>query len=61
MLLGAFAALSLLIGVVTWLISGNWWMLPVTAVGCFLLLVAAMFLFLLYLCKRVDQDVPGRR
>ena len=58
MLLGAYAALSLLIGAVSWWLSGVLWLLPVTAVGSFLLLLLATFLFLLYLCKRVDQNVP---
>ena len=64
MLLGAFAALSLIAGILfcfgngafsgtTWL-----WLLPVTTLGCLLLLVLLAFLFLLYLCKRVDQNVP---
>ena len=43
---GAFASLS-------------WqWMLPVGFVVSFLLLLVVAFLFLLYLCSRVDQDVP---
>ena len=43
---GAFASLS-------------WqWMLPVGFVVSFLLLLTAAFLFLLYLCSRVDQNVP---
>ena len=64
MLLGAFAALSLIIGVVVCLAenafaAGAWiWMLPVTAIGSLLALILLMFLFLMYLCKRVDQDVP---
>ena len=42
---GAFASLS-------------WqWILPVSFVGSFLVLTLLAFLFLLYLCKRVDQDV----
>jgi len=63
MLLGAFAALSLLIGIgvcvlkdasgLTWL-----WLLPVTALVCLLVLVALAFGFLMILCKRVDQTVP---
>ena len=64
MLLGAFAALSFVIGVVACFVTGafgtaSWiWMLPVTVVGCLLTMIVLMFLFLLYLCKRVDQDVP---
>ena len=34
------------------------WMLPVTALGAFLGLVLLGFLGLLYMCKRVDQNVP---
>jgi len=58
MLLGAFAALSLLIGLVVWRMTGTLWLLPVTAVGCLLGLVLLAFVFLLYLCSRVDQSVP---
>ena len=35
-----------------------YWLLPVSALGYFLLLALAGFLFLMYLCKRVDQSVP---
>ena len=43
---GAFASLS-------------WqWMMPVGFVVSFLLLLLVAFLFLLYLCSRVDQNVP---
>ena len=58
MLLGALAALSVLIGIVIWQVTGTLWLLPATAVGCLLALILATFLFLLYLCKRVDQDAP---
>jgi len=64
MLLGAFAALSLVLGVIICAAKGaflslTWlWLLPVTAVGCLLALVLLAFLFLLYLCSRVDQNVP---
>lgn len=34
------------------------WALPVSFVGCFLALVLTGFAFLLYLCRRVDQNVP---
>ena len=34
------------------------WLGPVSFVGCFLVLVLIGFLFLLYLCRRVDQSVP---
>ena len=64
MLLGVFAALSLVVGVVacfaenafagiTWL-----WLLPVTAIGCLLVLLGLAFGFLMILCRRVDQSVP---
>ena len=64
MLLGAFAALSLIIGAKICIEAGafvgsTWlWMLPVTAVGCLLGMVLLAFLFLLFLCSRVDQSVP---
>ena len=64
MLLGAFAALSFLAGITVCAIAGAFgntawlWMLPVTVLGCLLVLIVLTFLFLLYLCKRVDQDVP---
>ena len=64
MLLGVFAALSLVIGVAVCCAAGSFgsnawiWMLPAAAVGMLLVLIVLMFLFLLYLCKRVDQDVP---
>ena len=64
MLLGAFVALSLLIGAVVCFGTGAFaslawlWMLPGVAVGCLLVLCLFTFLFLMYLCKRVDQDVP---
>ena len=64
MLLGVFAALSLIAGVVvcfaknafvgmTWL-----WLLPLTTIGCLLGLMLLAFLFLLFLCSRVNQDIP---
>ena len=34
------------------------WALPVSFLGCFLVLVLIGFVFLLYLCRRVDQNVP---
>ncbi len=64
MLLGAFAALSLVVGVLVCMVTeafaaAAWlWMLPATAAGCFLVLCLLTFLFLLYLCRRVDQNVP---
>ena len=39
--------------------SGVWcWLLPVITLGAFLLQALAVFLYLLYLCKQVDQSVP---
>ena len=58
MLLGVCATLSVLIGILVWRVSGALWLLPVTAVGCLLVLLLAAFLFLLYLCRKVDQDAP---
>ena len=64
MLLGAFAALSLIIGAKVCIAKGafaglTWlWLLPVTTLGCLLVLVGLMFGFLMILCKRVDQSVP---
>lgn len=64
MLLGAFAALSVIVGVAVCAAKGAFagsvwlWMLPVTAVGCLLGLVLLAFLFLLFLCSRVDQEIP---
>ena len=66
MLLGAFAALSLVIGSAVCFAAGSFgntawvWMLPVTAAGCLLVLILLAFLFLLLLCKRVDQNVPQK-
>ena len=64
MLFGAFAAVSVLAALIICFACGgfsglSWlWMMPVSFAGCFLLLVVLAFVFLLYLCKRVDQDVP---
>ena len=64
MLLGAFAALSVIVGISVCVSAGafldlTWlWLLPVTAIGCLLVLVLLAFGFLMILCKRVDQDVP---
>ena len=43
MLLGAIGALSVLIGVVAWLIAGGLWVLPVAAVVAFLVLLGLAF------------------
>ena len=64
MLLGTFAALSLIVGALVCLADGaflnlTWlWLLPLTAVGSLLVLILLTFGFLMILCKRVDQDVP---
>ena len=64
MLLGALAALSLIIGAKICLETGAFagqawlWQLPLSALGCLLALILLVFLFLLYLCSRVDQSVP---
>ena len=64
MLLSAFAALSIVIGIVVCFVTGafaatSWmWILPVTAIGCLLAMIGLTFGFLMYLCKRVDQNVP---
>ena len=64
MLLLSIAALSLLGSVFVCascgaFASAAWaWMLPVSALGFFLALLLIGFLFVLYLCKRVDQSVP---
>ena len=40
-------------------VSTAWlWVLPVSFLGFFLGLLLLLFLFLLYLCRRVDQNVP---
>lgn len=64
MLLISIAVISVLSGVLVCLgcdafTTLAWlWMLPVSALGFFLLLAALGFAFLMYLCKRVDQNVP---
>lgn len=64
MLLCSIAALALLgsafiCGTSGAFASAAWmWMLPVSALGIFLALLLAGFLFLMFLCKRVDQSVP---
>ena len=66
MLLGAFAALSLIIGAVVCGVKGafaglTWlWLLPLSFLGCLLVLLGLAFGFLMILCKRVDQSVPDR-
>ncbi len=64
MLIGVISAISVLVAVGVGLVCGafaglSWlWVLPLCFVGSFLALVLAVFLFLLYLCSRVDQEVP---
>ena len=64
MLIRGISAISLLVSLAVCLGTGafgggSWiWLLPVTFAGSFLALTLAAFLFLMYLCKRVDQSVP---
>jgi 1-acyl-sn-glycerol-3-phosphate acyltransferase len=64
MLLGAISALSLVSGLAVCFGAGafgglSWlWILPLTFLGTFLILVGIGFAFLLILCRRVDQSVP---
>ena len=64
MLLGAYVVLSLLIGAAVCFGTGafgafSWiWLLPAVALGCLLVLLGGTFAFLMYLCKKVDLDVP---
>ena len=67
MLIGAFCVISLTVAALVCGFSGafaagRWiWLLPVSFAGCFLALTLAAFLFLMYLCKRVDQSVPQEK
>lgn len=58
MLLAVIVTLSLLIGLAVFLVCGAWWSFPLAFLVSFLDLVLIGFLFLLYLCHRVDQNVP---
>ena len=64
MLFGIILTISLLTGAgVCWAADAfeslQWlWLLPVTALGTFLVQAALAFLFLWWLSKRVDQDIP---
>lgn len=64
MLLGSIAAISAVLAAVITFFCGGFsdlsriWILPVTFLGVLLLQALAVFLYLLYLCKRVDQSVP---
>ncbi len=57
MLIFVFSLIGLVLAVPVGLKVGFWAALG-TFVGGFLLQALLAFLFLLYLCKRVDQDVP---
>ena len=64
MLLVAIVGAALLTGLLVCACSGAFataawlWILPVTALGVFAGIVLLGFLGLLYMCKRVDQNVP---
>ena len=64
MLLISIAVIAFILGALVclgcdaFLTSVWYWLLPLSTLGFFLLLALAGFLFLLHLCKRVDQDVP---
>ena len=64
MLIGGILTVSVVVACVICGISGgfgdySWmWILPAGFVGSFLLLTLAAFLFLLVMCKRVDQNIP---
>lgn len=64
MLFGIILTISVLTGAgVCWAADAfeslRWlWLLPVTALGTFLVQAALAFLFLWWLSKRVDQDIP---
>ena len=64
MLLISIAVIAFVLGALVclgcdaFLTSVWYWLLPLSTLGFFLLLALAGFLFLLHLCKRVDQDVP---
>lgn len=66
MLIGIFSGISLAAALIVCLCSHpaalQWlWMFPAVFAGSFLVLVLAAFLFLLYLCKRVDFSVPQEK
>ena len=64
MLLGVICALSLLVGLLVCAAAGafaglHWlWVLPATFVLSFLVIVGVGFAFLMYLCRKVNQDEP---
>ena len=57
---GLAAAVSVLVCGLTGAFDGyGWlWLLPVSFVGCFVILAALVFLFVYLMCKRVRLDVP---
>jgi 1-acyl-sn-glycerol-3-phosphate acyltransferase len=64
MLLGIFTVVSVLFGLLLCALTGSFvsmhwlWMLPVGFLGCFLLCLLGVFIFLLVACKLVDLDKP---
>ena len=64
MLIGILSLISVIIGVAVCLLSGSFagygwlWMLPVVTIGSFLVQAGGVFGCLMYLCKKVDLDVP---
>ena len=64
MLLGIFTVVSVLFGLLLCALTGSFvslhwlWMLPVGFLGCFLLCLLGVFIFLLIACKLVDLDKP---
>lgn len=64
MLLISIAAIAFVLGTLVCLgcdafLTSVWfWLLPLSTLGFFLLLALLGFLFLLHLCKRVDQNIP---
>lgn len=66
MLIGVLAGVALAAAVLICcfgnVVGPDWlWACPVSFLGCFLALLLAAFLFLLYLCRRVDLSVPQER
>ena len=64
MLIGSFALISLAASLGICCFTGSFdgsqwmWLLPVSWFGLFALLCLGTFLYLLYLCRKVDQNVP---
>ena len=58
MLLLGIALLSLVVSLIVYVCSGALWTLPAAFAGTFFGLLALGFAGLMYMCKRVDQDVP---